>query len=237
MGMKIIGSKESIVFRWLKNRTRSLIKSRTTRSLRESLLKVVREAKIMRVHRDGVRRARSLNPPFKLHIGCGPNLKSGWVNIDLSENADIRLDLREPLPFPDGSAIMIYCEHFFEHLTFEDGMRFLRESLRVLVPGGLVSIGVPDAGFGVWVTLNDRERWQADMIKYNEPKWMNTPMHGLNYLFRQGDEHKYAYDYETLAGTLKDCGFVNIRRRDWDASLDLESRRDGTLYVDAEKAR
>jgi hypothetical protein len=44
-----------------------------------------------------------------------------------------------------------------------------------------------------------------------------------------------AHDFTTLAGALRDNGFVNIRRRNWDATLDLESRRDVTLYVDAEK--
>jgi predicted SAM-dependent methyltransferase len=207
----------------------------TTYGFRAALRSVVGETKIMRLHLRGLRRARSLRPPFKLHIGCGPNVKDGWINIDLSERADLQLDLREALPFPDGSATIIYSEHFFEHLSFQEGIRFLRDSLRVLVPGGLVSIGVPDAEFGLWVYLNDRERWQADAARYNNPKWCNTPMHGVNYLFRQEGEHKYAYDFETLAGTLKECGFLNIRRRNWDAALDLESRQDGTLYVDAEK--
>jgi predicted SAM-dependent methyltransferase len=189
----------------------------------------------MLVHRDGVRRARSAQLPCKLHIGCGPNIKPGWINIDLGESADIRLDVREPLPFPDGSATVVYSEHFFEHLTFEEGTRFLRESLRVLTPGGLVSIGVPDADSAMQLyTSGDRERWMQVRHRYH-PEWCSTPMHSVNYFFRQEGEHQYAYDFETLSVLLKDSGFVKIRRRDWDPTLDLEARRDGTLYVDAEK--
>jgi predicted SAM-dependent methyltransferase len=190
---------------------------------------------MMRLHWSGVRRARSLKPPFRLHVGCGPNLKTGWVNVDLSEGSDVRLDLKEPLPFPDNSATVIYSEHFFEHLSLEEGTRFLEESMRVLVPGGVIRIGVPDAERSLRQYVSgDRERWQEIRKRYH-PEWCNTPMHSVNYFFRQAGEHKYAYDFETLSSVLEDCGFVNIRRQDWDPTLDLESRRDGTLYVDAAK--
>ena len=60
-------------------------------------------------------------------------------------------------------------------------------------------------------------------------------MHSVNYFFRQAGEHKYAYDEETLVQLISECGFANVRARPWDAEIDLESRRIGTLYVDAEK--
>jgi SAM-dependent methyltransferase len=212
-----------------------LLNSSTTYSFQASLRALKQEAKIMLRHRDGVRRARSVKLPCKLHIGCGNNIKPGWINIDLGDFADIRLDLREPMPFPDASATVIYSEHFFEHLSFEEGTRFLRESFRVLIPGGLVSIGVPDAESTLRLYASgDREEWLRVRHLWH-PEWCNTQMHSVNYVFRQSGEHKYAYDFETLVAELKDCGFVNIRRRDWDPTLDLEARRDGTLYVDAEK--
>ncbi len=60
-------------------------------------------------------------------------------------------------------------------------------------------------------------------------------MHNVNFTFRQGTEHVYAYDYETLALTIKQGGFTNCSRREFDPSLDLEKRRIGTLYVEAVK--
>jgi predicted SAM-dependent methyltransferase len=219
-----------IVARMLKG----LLKSQTTLGFRRSLLALLDEARLMRVHRAGLRRARSVPLPCKLHLGCGHNVKAGWVNVDLNESADIRLDMREPLPFPDSSATSIYSEHFFEHLSYEEGTRLLRESLRVLTPGGLISIGVPDAESMLWVYVaDDRDGWLAG--RQWHPAWCTTPMHSVNYFFRQDGQHRYAYDFTTLAGALRDSGFVNIRRRNWDVRLDLESRRSGTLYVDAEK--
>ena len=63
--------------------------------------------------------------------------------------------------------------------------------------------------------------------------WCDTRMHNLNYHFRQGAEHKYAYDYETLAVVLEQAGFDSVAKRPFDPKLDTASRREGTLYVDA----
>jgi predicted SAM-dependent methyltransferase len=189
----------------------------------------------MKAHRSGVRKASSVNLPCALHIGCGPNRKPGWINIDLDLGADICLDLRETLPFSDNSVKMVYSEHFFEHLDLEEGTRFLRECLRVLVPGGRLSLGVPNARLCIEdYASGDRDKWLEVRDRYH-PNWCTTPMHSANYFFRQNGEHRYAYDEETLIGLVSECGFSNVHERPWDQELDLETRRDGTLYIDGEK--
>jgi predicted SAM-dependent methyltransferase len=88
-------------------------------------------------HQREVRMARLLKLPCALQIGCGSNLKRGWVNVDFDEAADMRLDIREPLPLPGNSVTTIYSEHFFEHLSLQAGKRFLGECARVLIAVGL----------------------------------------------------------------------------------------------------
>ncbi len=215
----------------------SMITSRTTASVRRALRELIRELRIQRRHHASLRRLnRYPGPHLKINAGCGPNIKAGWVNVDLSKNAELQLDLREPLPFRDGSASVIYSEHFFEHLEYPDeALRFLRESLRVLEPGGLFSVGVPDAeGMLHAYVYNDEEVFQTVRARWH-PAWCNTRMHNVNYHFRQGGEHEYAYDFETLARVLAEVGFVSIVGRAYNPDLDSEERQRGTVYIDARK--
>src|SRR6266849_4866150 len=126
---------------------RSLIRTRTTLGLKVAAHALLNEYRTQRLHRGALAKAKRFanQTGLKLNLGCGPNLKEGWVNIDLSESADLHLDLREDLPFTGESVSFIYSEHFFEHLAYPDeARRFLKEAFRVLEPGGLFSVGVPD---------------------------------------------------------------------------------------------
>jgi hypothetical protein len=75
------------------------------------------------------------------------------------------------------------------------------------------------------------KEWQKDPVcSFFPPYAWKTPMHLINFCFRQFGEHQYAYDEETLALVLREAGFVNVRRRDFDPEEDSEDRRDGTMY-------
>ena len=57
------------------------------------------------------------------------------------------MDLRSELPFEEGSVRYIFSEHVVEHLERAYLPRILREFLRVLMPGGVARIVVPDLEF------------------------------------------------------------------------------------------
>ena len=232
----------------IKRRLKALVTRRLSLPLRVALRDVAAEYRFQRLHRAGVRKARKThwNGPVKLNLGCGENVKPGWVNIDLyKDDADLRLDLREPLPFASDSVTFIYSEHVFEHLSYpcvhdsmgwtlespgapSEAMQLLREAHRVLIPGGVFSVGVPDAERTVaQYTRGELEGWG--------PSWVDTPMHFLNYIFRQGRQHKYAYDAETLGRLLTAAGFIDVKRRAFDRELDSEHRLRETLYMEGRK--
>ncbi len=60
-------------------------------------------------------------------------------------------------------------------------------------------------------------------------------MHRLNYLFRQGRDHKYAYDEETLGQLLQAAGFYDIRQRPFDPAMDAPNHAIGSLCMTATK--
>src|ERR1700730_6974800 len=81
-----------------------------------------------------------------LNLGCGGRFHPDWVNIDLTSNRTgvISHDLSKGIPFSPDSADAIYLAAVFEHIRRNDAANFLREIYRVLKPGGIVRVGVPD---------------------------------------------------------------------------------------------
>lgn len=51
-------------------------------------------------------------------------------------------DLRKPLMFPNGHFNAIYCESVFEHIPKREAQNILKELHRVLIPRGILYLGV-----------------------------------------------------------------------------------------------
>jgi predicted SAM-dependent methyltransferase len=217
---------------------KNFVKSHTTYTLRRAMRDIVQEGRLSYRHWFAVRNVArfSRGVPLKLNLGCGPNRRPGWLNIDLFDSAaDLQLDLRRRWPFPGSSVAHIYSEHAFEHFEFSQEVpHFLAESLRVLQSGGIFDVGVPDTE---WPLLGyakpDHDYWPFAPTWH--PESCETQLDHINYHFRQDEQHKYAWDEETLTRSLRRSGFVRIARRDFDPSLDTESRKIGTLYMRASK--
>ncbi|HUS95426.1 MAG TPA: hypothetical protein VMX97_01665, partial [Hyphomicrobiaceae bacterium] len=106
----------------------------------------------------------------------------------------------------------------FEHLDHPvETQLFLAECLRCLRPGGILRLVVPDAG--LYLALYNEAGWdgiiaarplvrEGDLYK---DLWLSyryrTKLEFINAVFRQGGEHKYAYDAETLTLFLREAGF------------------------------
>jgi SAM-dependent methyltransferase len=79
-----------------------------------------------------------------LHLGCGPVRLDGFVNIDIFP-APLAMNVLWGLPFDDGQARIVYLSHLLEHLFYPtDVQSLLSECARVLAPGGLIRVVVPD---------------------------------------------------------------------------------------------
>ena len=81
-----------------------------------------------------------------LNLGCGTRRHAAWTNVDLVPAGPdvISCDLRHPLPFPAASFQAVYAAHVLEHLVPAEAARLLAEVRRLLAPGGVVRIVVPD---------------------------------------------------------------------------------------------
>jgi SAM-dependent methyltransferase len=81
-----------------------------------------------------------------LNVGCGSRYAPGWINIDFNsvDTAVRALDLSHGIPYPDDHFDVVYHSHVLEHLPREGGAFLLRECHRVLRPGGVIRVVVPD---------------------------------------------------------------------------------------------
>lgn len=94
-----------------------------------------------------------------LNVGCGTVFHPAWLNIDLVSTHPqvIAYDIRPGLPFHDGTFAVVYHSHILEHLSPEHGEKMLRECYRVLKPGGILRVVVPDLEMAARLYLGSLE--------------------------------------------------------------------------------
>jgi predicted SAM-dependent methyltransferase len=155
----------------------------------------------------GIRRSvrksiKSLKKPIRLDLGSGRSKPPGFVGIDLllQPRIDLIHNLEEGLPFPADSLTEIRASHVLEHLPHRLAPRLLNECYRVLIPGGKITIKVPDLqkvleGF---LNLPEQKRWDTAW------EWIFGSQK------REGQFHKTGFTRTRLAGLLKEVGFQEI---------------------------
>ena len=168
--------------------------------------------------------------PRRLHLGSAQVYKQGWINIDQhGPAADFVWDLRRPLPLPSGSVDAIFHEHLLEHLPVTEGLALTRECHRLLRPGGILRIGVPDFG-----RLASGYAHGDDLVDHLHPG-VPTPLLALAEL-AYGYGHRSLWDEATLVGLLGELGFTAHACSFGESALghapDSQHRRDETLYVE-----
>lgn len=176
---------------------------------------------------------------MKLHLGCGHNLLAGWVNIDgwpIPTNgvASFLLhDLSKGLPsFPERSVDYIFTEHFLEHIEREEAVVLLRDCRRVLKPGGVMRIVVPDLDYLVSKYVRNNLDWggAGGWQPKNRCIMINQGMRAWG--------HKFLYDRSELIQVGVEAGLQNWKVVPWRESehaalQSLEVRpKDGDLRIE-----
>ncbi len=89
---------------------------------------------------------KTLEDQVAVNLGCGSHYRKGWLNFDLyPASEEVRqANIIDGVPLADGTADFVYHSHVLEHLCRDDAMRFLQECHRILKPGGILRIAVPD---------------------------------------------------------------------------------------------
>jgi hypothetical protein len=148
--------------------------------------------------------------PVKLHLGCGSRHVDGFVNIDLlSGVADLLADCTQLSFLRSGIASDVLVEHMLEHLSRAEARIALREWARLLAPGGVLEVEVPDVRWCLenFLAAPETERYQGPY----EGKGAVAAVYGLQ--TNPGQFHKFGYTPDYLAECIRACGLEVIESK------------------------
>jgi SAM-dependent methyltransferase len=183
-----------------------------------------------------------------VQYGCGQSCPAGWENFDASPTLylqkmpivgslfrrgavvfprDVRFgDIVKGLPLADGTVDGIYASHVLEHLPLSDFQLALENTFRLLKPGGVFRLVVPD--------LESRAKKYLEKLKSGEPEsssWFmrasslgaehrRSGLSGLARAIFGNSAHLWMWDEGSMTSALKKVGFVDIRRASFNDSGD-----------------
>jgi predicted SAM-dependent methyltransferase len=208
-----------------------------------------------------------------LNLGCGDTTPEGWVNCDSSWHAQIsrisglhsvlrmtglvsstrwptnvrHLRLGKRWPWTSGTVDCVYGSHVFEHLSDQEADNFMGEATRVLKPGGVLRIVVPDLHYHATKYLQSfdtsasaaEEFLQVMNLRFRPDKNVIRSLYGL--INGQPHLHKNMYDRHTLSTVFMRHGFAHIHLSEYGRSAyltnvqDVEGRDqgyEGSLYLE-----
>ena len=155
----------------------------------------------------------------KLNIGCGPAIKSGWLNIDIDPRLEgaIYMDATQTLALRDASVHFAYSEHMIEHVRLGDAIAMLRELHRVLRPGGMLRIATPEMDKIVGLKNGKLDDQQENYVRLSNTQFGSefersspqNPCYAINRSFHEWG-HQFIYDRSTLASVLSHAGFRDV---------------------------
>jgi predicted SAM-dependent methyltransferase len=145
------------------------------------------------------------HPNLRLHVG-GKARHPDWRVLDVlpGEHVDFVAPCTDLSSFADSGVVEIYASHVLEHLGYQAELtRALSEFHRVLIPGGLLRVSVPD------LTTLCRLFLDPELGGQDRFRVMRMMFGGQ---IDAADFHQVGLTEEFLADYLDSAGFVDIAR-------------------------
>src|SRR5215212_3112947 len=175
----------------------------------------------------------------RLQFGCGSFPAEGWINTNLlpGEGVELSCDIRDGLPLPSDSIQYIASMHALVELPYLEVVPALRELHRILEPGGMLRLGLPDldrairaylAGDRAYFNVPDDEMASIDgkfvvqMTWYGTNLMMFTPAVARELLERAGFREVRQAEYRQTTGPFPEI-------------VELDNRPKESFFVEAVK--
>jgi SAM-dependent methyltransferase len=129
----------------------------------------------------------------KLNIGCGTDIKEGFVNLDQVKlkGVDVVHDLNKfPWPFKNNEFDYINAEQILEHL--DNQVKSLQEIWRISKPGAKIHIAVPHyASPGAWFDLTHKHPFGWMSLNYMAANKIHKHSVGKRHSHEYGEKEKF----------------------------------------------
>jgi len=155
------------------------------------------------------------NEPIRLNLGAGEFPLDGYQNLDIQTG----VDARRLTMFGNNTVDEVRASHLLEHFTPPDADKALREWVRVLKPGGLLRISVPDFKALAQDYLGAHEYRTRDIV--------------MGAHVTEHDYHRSLWDRLMLTTALAEVGIESMT--DWQGDVD-SSRYPLSLNIQGIKA-
>ena len=142
---------------------------------------------------------------MKLNLGCGRRVLSGFFNVDIQQNPkapralDLIADISQPLPLPDACADEVHAYHLIEHFFRWQANDILTEWKRLLKPGGLLVLELPNLEAACKNLLAGMDDQMCMWPLYGD--WSHRDPYMM---------HKHGYTPRTIKALAEECGFEAI---------------------------
>lgn len=164
----------------------------------------------------GSKEASGLHEAF-----CGPNWNELRLDVDPTVEPDVVASITDMAPVGDASVEAVFSSHNLEHLEAHEVPRALAEFLRVLRPGGMLLVTLPD----IQAVARLVAEGQLEEPVYQSPAGPVAPLDIL-YGFRpflalgaQAMAHRTGFTLESLRQHLAAAGFDEEKL--WSENLNL----------------
>lgn len=150
---------------------------------------------------------------LRLNVGCGARTLEGFFNCDIERNPDaprapdLLCDAKS-IPLPDACAAELMAIHVFEHFYRWEIDGVLAEWKRLLRPGGLLILELPNLVKCCQNYLDGRMRGGKNPDQLARWGIYGDPRTGNHYMC-----HPWGYSPEELMSILKDAGFRKVAEK------------------------